>query len=63
MVAIISGSIIMISKFKAFIKNESGATAIEYALIPIMISTAVIGGATSVGETLSNTFVSVSESF
>lgn len=53
----------MTSKIKAFIKNESGATAIEYALIAVMISTAVISGATSVGTTLSNTFVSISENF
>ncbi|MEM7464728.1 MAG: Flp family type IVb pilin, partial [Pseudomonadota bacterium] len=32
-----------------FLKNESGATAIEYGLIAALISVAIIGGATAVG--------------
>jgi len=53
----------MISKIKAFFRNESGATAIEYALIATLISTAVIGGASGLGDTLSNTFNSVAANF
>jgi pilus assembly protein Flp/PilA len=53
----------VILKIKSFIENESGATAIEYALIAIMISVAVIGGATTAGTTLGNSFQSMSESF
>ena len=32
-----------------FLKNESGATAIEYGLIAALISVAIIVGATAVG--------------
>ena len=39
-----------------FIKNESGATAIEYGLIAALISVAIIGGATALGSTLNNNF-------
>jgi pilus assembly protein Flp/PilA len=36
--------------FKKFIKDERGATAIEYGLIAALIVVAVIGGITSVGQ-------------
>jgi len=39
-----------------FIRNESGATAIEYALIATLISVAIIGGATAIGSGVSNSF-------
>jgi pilus assembly protein Flp/PilA len=39
-----------------FMKDESGATAIEYGLIAALISVAVIGGATMVGDELETTF-------
>ncbi len=45
------------SKFLArFVKNESGATAIEYGLIAALISIAIIAGVRSIGSKLSNTF-------
>lgn len=43
-----------------FLKNESGATAIEYGLIAALISVAIIGGATLVGEGVNSTFTNVS---
>ena len=43
-----------------FLKNESGATAIEYGLIAALISVAIIGGATVVGTGVNNTFTNVS---
>jgi len=43
-----------------FLKNESGATAIEYGLIAALISVAIIGGATAVGTDVGNTFTNVS---
>lgn len=50
------------SKFFArFKKDESGATAIEYGLIAALISVALIAGATTLGDTLSNTFNGVSD--
>jgi len=43
-----------------FLKNESGATAIEYGLIAALISVAIIGGATALGEGVNNTFTNIS---
>jgi pilus assembly protein Flp/PilA len=42
--------------FARFIKDESGATAIEYGLIAALISVAIITGATTLGGALSNQF-------
>ncbi len=39
-----------------FLSNESGASAIEYALIASLISIVIIGGATVLGTTLQATF-------
>ena len=47
------------SKFLKLIKNNKGATAIEYGLIAALISVAAIGALTSVGTNLSATFDSV----
>jgi pilus assembly protein Flp/PilA len=35
--------------FKKFLSDESGATAIEYALLATLIGVAIIGGATALG--------------
>ena len=45
-----------------FLKNESGATAIEYGLIAALISVAIIVGATAVGGGVNGTFTSVAGS-
>ncbi|MEQ1863805.1 MAG: Flp family type IVb pilin [Micropepsaceae bacterium] len=45
--------------FSRFLKDESGATAIEYGLIAALIAVAIIGGATAVGTSLDASFVSV----
>ncbi len=48
------------SKFVArFIKNESGATAIEYGLIACLISVAIVTVLGSVGDSLNTTFTTV----
>lgn len=39
-----------------FVKDESGATAIEYGLIAGLISIAIIGGVALIGPQLSDTF-------
>lgn len=46
----------MTSLFARFVKDESGATAIEYGLIASLISVAAIVAFTSVGSKLSATF-------
>lgn len=48
---------------KRFLFDESGATSIEYALIAVLISIVIIGGATMIGTTLNGTFNLVSSSF
>jgi pilus assembly protein Flp/PilA len=48
------------AKFLKLIKNEKGATAIEYGLIAALIAVAIIGAVTSVGTNLQTTFNSVS---
>jgi pilus assembly protein Flp/PilA len=50
----------MLKVFVKFIKNESGATAIEYGLIASLIALVIIGGVTAVGTSLSSTFTSIS---
>jgi pilus assembly protein Flp/PilA len=45
--------------FSRFMKDESGATAIEYGLIAALISTAIIAAVTTVGTELSGTFTKV----
>lgn len=42
-----------------FLKDESGATAIEYGLIAALISVALITGATSLGGKLNSTFANL----
>jgi pilus assembly protein Flp/PilA len=43
-----------------FIRDESGATAIEYGLIAALIAVVIITGVTSVGTKLSTTFNTLS---
>jgi pilus assembly protein Flp/PilA len=47
------------SLFKSFLRNESGATAIEYGLIAAGISVAIIAVVNGLGSKLSNTFNNV----
>ncbi len=47
---------------RSFVMDESGATAIEYGLIVALISLTIVGAATLMGTTISNTFTSVSSS-
>ena len=44
----------------SFLKDESGATAIEYGLIAALISIAAIAIMTTVGQDLKDTFTNVS---
>jgi pilus assembly protein Flp/PilA len=49
----------MTSLVSRFLKDESGATAIEYGLIAALISVAVIGTYRSIGGSLRTTYGSV----
>jgi len=45
---------------KSFVKNESGATAIEYGLIAALIAVAIITAVTAVGTDLAALFTGIS---
>ncbi|WP_102961045.1 Flp family type IVb pilin [Mangrovicella endophytica] len=49
----------MSNVFARFLKNESGATAIEYGLIAALIGTAIITVVGTVGTNLKQTFTDV----
>ena len=46
--------------FRKLLKNEKGATAIEYGLIAALIAVAAIAAMQGLGESLDNTFSDVS---
>ena len=50
----------MKSLVSRFVKNESGATAIEYGLIAALIAVAAIGAMQGIGNKLNTTFNNVS---
>ncbi len=55
-----NGAFKMMKLFSRFLKNEDGATAIEYGLIAALIGVAIIGAVTTVGTELGTTFTSIS---
>lgn len=48
--------------FKTLLRDEAGATAIEYGLIAALIAVAAIAALTTIGGNLDSTFTSVGES-
>ncbi len=50
------------SSFKRFLRDESGATAIEYGLIAAGISVVIIVAVQTLGSTLNNTFTNINTS-
>ena len=46
----------MTKLFARFVKNESGATAIEYGLIAALIALAIMVGAGALGNSINNQF-------
>ncbi|RFC64981.1 Flp family type IVb pilin [Fulvimarina endophytica] len=49
----------MSKMFSRFLKNESGATAIEYALIAGLMAVVCISAITALGTTMENTFETI----
>ena len=47
------------TKFARFLKDESGATAIEYGLIVALIAVVIIAAVTAIGGTLNDTFTTI----
>ncbi len=52
----------MFAKMIAFVRDEDGATAIEYGLIAALVSVAAIGALTAMGNRRSTMFNRVSSS-
>jgi pilus assembly protein Flp/PilA len=50
----------MLAKFSKLIRDENGATAIEYGLIAALIAVVIIGALTAVGTNLTGVFTAVS---
>lgn len=48
-------------KLRRFLDDKRGATAIEYALIATLLSVALIGGATSIGNAINSSMDSTSQ--
>ncbi len=50
----------MLNKYKniftAFFKDDNGATAIEYGMIAVMISIAIVAGVSGIGSTIQTKF-------
>jgi pilus assembly protein Flp/PilA len=49
------------TKFKQFLIQEDGATAIEYGLIVALVSLAVLGGLQLLGPALEQTFTDIAD--
>jgi pilus assembly protein Flp/PilA len=49
------------STFRRFVKDDSGATAIEYGLIAALVSVAIIAMLTLLGDNLNATFKTVAD--
>ena len=50
----------MLKRIKAFLRDESGATAIEYGLIAAGIAVVIITAVKGIGTKLNTTFGSIS---
>jgi pilus assembly protein Flp/PilA len=49
----------MLTRLKQFLVDESGATAIEYALIAALVAMALVGSVTALGASLKSIFATV----
>ena len=52
----------MLTKLMFFLKDDSGATAIEYGLIAALVAVACIAALTAVGGSLQDIYMEVSSS-
>jgi pilus assembly protein Flp/PilA len=53
----------MLTFISALVRDDRGATAIEYAMIASVISIAILSAASSIGSSLVSSFGSVANSF
>ena len=52
----------MLKQLKKFVRDEEGATALEYGLLAALISAVIITAVTTLGTTLSTTFENIATS-
>jgi len=52
----------MTKLFVRFLKDETGASAVEYALIVALIAVAIIGATSKLGTNIKDTFETISNS-
>ncbi len=52
-----------ISIFRGFVQDESGATAIEYSLVAVLIAFVIIGSVTLLGSRLSTLYSNTAAAF
>jgi pilus assembly protein Flp/PilA len=52
-------NITMYATLSRFVRNDSGATAIEYGLIAGLIAVVIVTAVTTVGTKLTNTFTNI----
>lgn len=52
----------LLKAIKAFYRDESGAAAIEYALLVALLALAIIGAVTTLGMETSNSFTNFNDS-
>lgn len=50
------------SEIKRFIRDEEGATAVEYGLLAALIAVVMVVAVTSVGKSVCETFASIAKS-
>ncbi len=53
----------MMQLISRFARDERGATAIEYALIGVLVSVAIVVGAGALGSKLYDMFVAINDKF
>ncbi len=51
----------MMNHIMRFVRDEEGATALEYGLLAALIAAAIIGAVTALGNTVSTTFTNISD--
>ena len=49
----------MMNHIMRFVREEEGATALEYGLVAALIAAAIIGAVTALGTSVSNTFANL----
>ena len=52
----------MLNPIMQFVRDEEGATALEYGLLAALIAAVIITAVTTLGQVVSNTFNSISNS-